>query len=205
VLRPYHVLITSSSGTYQAWQTQIMYHHVTEAKRREGACTEIGGITRLLTMPGGREDDLMGNMPTYVVKELLPGKEDHGFVVMNRPHSVKAFVEDPAALSKFVKEEYIMIAETDHIWMRPVFNLATEAMPYAFHFGYMEPQFQAKLIERFCVGGSKTMDPVGPSPLIVHVEQLKRIVGPWLEMSHRLKVSAGGKGWRGSRCRTDSR
>lgn len=64
VLRPYHVLITSSSGVYQAWQTRIMYYHVVKQKQAEGACSEIGGITRLLTMPGGKADDLMEVIPT---------------------------------------------------------------------------------------------------------------------------------------------
>mmetsp|Transcript_25055 Transcript_25055/g.63575 ORF Transcript_25055/g.63575 Transcript_25055/m.63575 type:complete len:832 (-) Transcript_25055:131-2626(-) len=187
-LRPYHVLITSSSGTYQAWQTRIMYYHITKQKRAEGVCSEIGGITRLLTMPGGRNDSLMGHMPTYVVKELIPGREDLGFVVMNRPHSVKAFMEDKAALAKFVTEEYIMIAETDHVWLRPLHNFATASVPHAFHFGYMEAQFQKPLIERFCPGGGDTMDPVGPSPLTIHVDLLKKLVGPWLAMSYKLKM-----------------
>ncbi|KAG8461243.1 hypothetical protein KFE25_002432 [Diacronema lutheri] len=189
-LRPYHVLITSSSGVYQAWQTRVMYYHVVKQKRAEGTCSEIGGITRLLTMPGGRADDLMMAIPTYVVRELLPGREDHGFVVMNRPHSVKAFVEDRVAFARLVSEEYIMIAETDHVWLRPLRNLATPTEPYAFHFGYMEAHFRAPLVERFCAGASKTMDPVGPSPLVIHIEQLRALVGPWLAMSHRLKMDA---------------
>lgn len=126
----------------------------------------------------------------YVVRELQPGREDHGFVVMNRPHSVKAFVEDSAAMARLVAEEYIMIAETDHVWLQPLRNLATPTVPYAFHFGYMEPRFRAPLIERFCKGGAARMDPVGPSPLIIHVRQLRALVGPWLDMSHRLKTDA---------------
>jgi hypothetical protein len=165
-----------------------MYYHVRKQKAAEGACTEIGGITRLLTMPGGRPDAMTARIPTYVVRELLQGSEDHGFVVMNRPHSVQAFVRDPAALA-LVREDYIFIAETDHVWLRPIANVATPSSPLAFHFGYMEAHFRAPLIERFCAGGSRTMDPVGPSPLIIHRELLAKLVGPWLAMSHKLKVT----------------
>ncbi|KAJ1622845.1 hypothetical protein T492DRAFT_845975 [Pavlovales sp. CCMP2436] len=44
------------------------------------------------------------------------------------------------------------------------------------------------LIERFCPGGGDTMDPVGPSPLTIHVDLLKKLVGPWLAMSYKLKM-----------------
>ena len=39
--------------------------------------------------------------------------------------------------SERVKEEYVYIAETDHIMLRPLPNLATPTVPAAFNFGYM--------------------------------------------------------------------
>lgn len=67
------------------------------------------------------------------------------------------------------------IAETDHILLRPLPNLASRTVPAAFNFGYMVAWGQAKVVDKFVPGlGGKT-DPVGPSPVIIHVEQLKQV------------------------------
>lgn len=57
----------------------------------------------------------------------------------------------PAPLSPF---SYLFIAETDHLFLRPMPNLATEHTPAAFHFGYMVADGQASLW-----GGYKYIDP----------------------------------------------
>lgn len=41
---------------------------------------------------------------------------------------------------------YAFVAETDHILLRPLPNLATATVPAAFHFGYMIADGQAKII-----------------------------------------------------------
>eukprot|EP00965_Chrysotila_dentata_P227574 6196097-Pleurochrysis_carterae.AAC.3 len=81
--RPYHVLLTASSGQYQFWQTRIFHHHYLRMRAMD-RCGEVGGFTRLLTLPEGRaEDSLSDEMRTIVVAELKKG-EDLGFVVLNR-------------------------------------------------------------------------------------------------------------------------
>ena len=63
-----------------------------------------------------------------------------------------------------VREDYVYIAETDHVMLRPMPNLATPTTPAAFEFGYMVAWGQAKIVDKFVPGlGGKT-DPVGPSP-----------------------------------------
>ena len=47
--------------------------------------------------------------------------------------------------------------------------------PAGFNFGYMVAWGQAKVVDKFVPGlGGKT-DPVGPSPVMIHVEQLKQV------------------------------
>ena len=58
--------------------------------------------------------------------------------------------------------------------LRPLPNLATRQVPAGFDFGYMVAWGQAAIVDKFVPGlGGKT-DPVGPSPVIMHVEQLKQ-------------------------------
>jgi hypothetical protein len=48
---------------------------------------------------------------------------------------------------------------------------------------------QAKIVNKFVPGlGGKT-DPIGPSPLIIHVEQLKAVVKPWREFTKQVGAS----------------
>ena len=55
------------------------------------------------------------------------------FGVLNRPHSVVEFFKDPE-LRKRITEEWVMIAETDHVLTKPMPNLATETAAAAHSF-----------------------------------------------------------------------
>jgi hypothetical protein len=43
--RPYHVLLTAQSTTYQDWQARIMYHHF-KKQQKLNPCTEMVNFTR---------------------------------------------------------------------------------------------------------------------------------------------------------------
>eukprot|EP00315_Gephyrocapsa_oceanica_P048465 CAMPEP_0185536676 /NCGR_PEP_ID=MMETSP1366-20130426/110064_1 /TAXON_ID=38817 /ORGANISM="Gephyrocapsa oceanica, Strain RCC1303" /LENGTH=851 /DNA_ID=CAMNT_0028148397 /DNA_START=62 /DNA_END=2617 /DNA_ORIENTATION=- len=176
--RPYHTLLTASSGPYQLWQSRVMRHHW-QLQRARDPCGEMGGFTRLLTGVKDRPDAFSNEMPTVVVNERRGG-----YPVINRPSSIVQFVEG-GHLDK-IAEEYIFIAETDHVMLRPMPNLASETVPAAFHFGYMLASGQAGVVDRISPGlGGKT-DPVGPSPLLIHKEQLRRIARPWLQFTEKI-------------------
>jgi len=87
-------------------------------------------------------------------------------------------------------EAYVYIAETDHVLMRPLPNLATEEKAAAFSFGYMHcgPGHQS-IIDKFVPGTSyRDVQPVGPSPLIIHRPALARLASKWLNVSLALKL-----------------
>ena len=185
--RPYHTVLTSSSGGYQTWQCRIMYHHWKLQKSRD-PCGEMGGFTRLLTNHQGVDDERShsSEIPTVVVKELS-GMEARGYVVANRPWSMVQFVKHPE-FHKRIVEDYVYIAETDHIMLRPLPNLATATVPAAFNFGYMVAWGQANIVNKFVPGlGGKT-DPVGPSPVIIHKSQLLQIAKPWYDFTVKIEA-----------------
>ena len=57
-----------------------------------------------------------------------------GFPVMNRPHAVTQLL---AKLPPQITEEYVLIAETDHVFLSAPPNRATPQSPACFPFGYM--------------------------------------------------------------------
>ena len=147
--RPYHTILTSSSGGYQTWQCRVMYHHW-QLQKKADPCGEMGGFTRLLTTRSGQnEGACKATIPTLHVKELSGGMGIGGYVVVNRPWSMLQFVQHPD-FRKVVREEYVYIAETDHVMLRPLPNLATPTTPAAFNFGYMVAWGRRRLSTSSC-------------------------------------------------------
>ena len=130
-------------------------------------------------------------MPSVFVRQYTTSEiARYGhFGVLNRPFSVVQFIERGGFAR--IAEAYVYIAETDHVLMRPLPNLATANTAAAFAFGYMysTPNHQA-LIDRFAPGTSyRSVQPVGPSPLLIHKDTLAgALAQKWLNLSLALKV-----------------
>ena len=195
--RPYHVILTAQDSLYQAWQTRIMYYHFQKQKKLD-QCGEMGGFTRMLNSKSGKGDGLMSEMPTVIVEQLAEGDGcrssgdntcDFGFPVMNRPHGVQQLLNkiDAGEVPQLV-EDYVLIAETDHVMLRPIPNRATPEMPACFPFGYMNPTAPElrPIVERWAKDPSK-VDPCGPSPVLIHLPMLRRLTPDWLRISFELK------------------
>ena len=53
--RPYHVVMTAATGTYQEWQSRIAYYHYLKQKWLH-PCSDLGGFTRLFNTPNAQPD-----------------------------------------------------------------------------------------------------------------------------------------------------
>lgn len=65
---------------------------------------------------------------------------------------------------------YILMAEPDHIFVRPLPNLAHERFPAAFPFFYIKPEQNEKILRKFYPeehGPVTNIDPIGNSPVII--------------------------------------
>ncbi|KAI0526784.1 hypothetical protein KFK09_002375 [Dendrobium nobile] len=71
--RPFHVALTATDSPYSKWQCRIMYYWYKKMKDSEGS--EMGGFTRVLH--SGSPDDLMKEIPTFVVDPLPSGVDQH--------------------------------------------------------------------------------------------------------------------------------
>lgn len=135
--RPYHVVLTATAQVYQQWQCRVMYHQWKRIRDADpaGACTEMTGFTRLVASAGARPDGLEAEIPSVFTPEW-DGRDlgrFHGYRVINRPRSVVLFLK--TAEYRALKEEYIFIAETDHILLQPIPNRASKGSPMAHVFG----------------------------------------------------------------------
>jgi len=199
---PFHALLTAQSSYYQQWQARIMYHHWLKQRALQGRCGDMGGFTRLCATKGGKPDGLEGEIPSLFVPQLpdeVIAAHFH-FGVLNRPHSVKLLLESPEMLRQ-ITSRFVLILETDHVLMRPIPNLATPSTPAAFVFGYMHGHAsQDAIVRRYWPEGSGAqLDPVGPSPLLIHLDQLRALTPRWLNFSFGLRSNSDAErvmqGW----------
>jgi len=188
--RPYHTLLTSQATTYQAWQSRIMYYHFIKQRKLAGPCGEMGGFTRLVASEDGKPDGLEAEMPSFFVRQYTTAEiARYGhFGVLNRPFSVVQFADRGGF--EALQEQFVYIAETDHVLMRPLPNLATPDKAAAFSFGYMHcGSSHQPLLDKFAPGVKYSeVQPVGPSPLVVSKPVLRRLAPLWLNLSLALKL-----------------
>ena len=188
--RPFHTLLTTQATIYQQWQSRIMYYHWRKQAAASGPCTEMTNFTRLVASEGGAPDGLEGEIPSIFVRQYTTAEiARYGhFGVLNRPFSVQQFI-DNGGLERVV-EQYIYIAETDHVLMKPLPNMASPTKAAAFGFGYMHSSSSVqKFIDRVAPGASwSDVQPVGPSPLIILSSDLRRLTPAWLNISLELKL-----------------
>ncbi|XP_021772172.1 hydroxyproline O-arabinosyltransferase 3-like [Chenopodium quinoa] len=176
----FHVAVTATDTPYSKWQCRIMYYWYKRVKDLPGS--DMGGFTRVLH--SGRPDNLMGKIPSFVV-DPLPHGLDQGYVVLNRPWAFVQWLEKAT-----IEEEYVLMAEPDHIFLRPLPNLAHGKFPAAYPFFYIRPAENEKLIRKFYPKGSiSNVDPIGNSPVIITKSLLKEIAPTWLNVSLQIKYN----------------
>ncbi len=120
--------------------------------------------------------------------------------MLNRPFSVREFFQ--ANRHEDLEEEFIFMAETDHLMMRPLPNLATVKRPVAYPFAYMHDgnkrmhESLLPMVQSVCphIKSMKQVQPIGPSPTIIHKRMLAKIIPEWWRISIELKTHEANYG-----------
>jgi len=149
-------------------------------------------FTRLVATKDGKPDGLENEIPSIftTARDERELAEKYGsFGVLNRPTSVVELVRNRDLWEGHFKEDYIFVAETDHVFFKDIPNMATETMPAGYKFGYMRqnPSFNPIIQRHWPEGSWDRVDQTGPSPLIIHKRQLEKVAEPWLKFSLALK------------------
>ena len=190
--RKFHVLMTSNASPYVQWQSRVSYYHY---KKLRDAHPEsgMGGFTRVLH--SGQPDHLMDEIPTVVVDKL---RNDHGFVVLSRPYALQQWFEK---FADTIPEDYVLMSEPDHLFLRPMPNLMVGEEAAAFPFFYIDPPKYPELIRKY-IRADMTMEeiaqvaPIGNSPVMLSKADLGRIAKPWAEVVVQMKTDPeADKAW----------
>ncbi|KAG2501810.1 hypothetical protein HYH03_000310 [Edaphochlamys debaryana] len=182
--RVFHT-VTSAQGAAVHWQVRIHYYWWKKRKaecEKQGGC-EMGGFTRLLH--SGNSDDLMDELPTVVVDPLPQSMVEHSwYVVLNRPY---AFVQWTQKVK--IPEQYVLMSEPDHIFLRPMPNFMKGNNPAAFPFFYIEPSkaenihITKKFTGPITQKQLEEIAPVGNSPTFMTFDDMKRVMPTWMNVS----------------------
>ncbi|KQK19320.1 hydroxyproline O-arabinosyltransferase 1 [Brachypodium distachyon] len=178
----FHTAVTASGSVYNTWQCRVMYHWFKEARRRQGRGGEMGGFTRILH--SGKPDEFIDEIPTFVA-DPLPEGTDQGYIVLNRPWAFVQWLQKAD-----IQEEYILMAEPDHLIVKPIPNLSKDGRAAAFPFFYIEPKKYEKVLRKYFPeneGLITNIDPIGNSPVIIDKESLSRIAPTWMNISIAMK------------------
>ncbi|XP_073271256.1 hydroxyproline O-arabinosyltransferase 3-like [Primulina huaijiensis] len=176
----FHIALTATDSPYTKWQSRVMYYWYKKNKDLPGS--EMGKFTRILH--SGTPDNLMDEIPSFVVDPLPPGL-DRGYIVLNRPWAFVQWLEKAT-----IEEDYVLMAEPDHIFLKPLPNLGGEGFPAAFPFFYIEPVKNTKLIRKYFpeeMGPVENVDPIGNSPVIIKKDLLEKIAPTWMNVSLKMK------------------
>ncbi|EAZ36031.1 hydroxyproline O-arabinosyltransferase 1 [Oryza sativa Japonica Group] len=179
----FHTAVTASGSLYNTWQCRVMYYWFKRAREAGGGGgAEMGGFTRILH--SGKPDAFVDEIPTFVA-DPLPAGTDQGYVVLNRPWAFVQWLQKAD-----IQEEYILMAEPDHLIVKPIPNLSRDGRSAAFPFFYIEPKKYENVLRKFFPeheGPITKIDPIGNSPVIARKESLARIAPTWMNISIAMK------------------
>lgn len=83
--------------------------------------------------------------------------------MLNRPWAFVQWLQEAK-----IKEEYVLMAEPDHVFVKPMPNLAHGSIPAAYNFFYITPVKNEKIIRKYYpMGPITSIDPIGNSPVII--------------------------------------
>ena len=185
----YHVVLSTGGGGRALWQDELCYYWYLQAKR-EHPDSAMGGFTRLLH--ASRDDALSRRIPTLRVDPSALGKEAlKNYPVLARPLAFKMLMELD---DNGIEEDYVMMIENDHFFLKPVPNWATPTRPAAYPFHYMVFDDTLRLLKKFNRSGrpldARKLAPSGSSPTIIHKKQLAEIVQLWPELTVKFSRDA---------------
>lgn len=91
----------------------------------------------------------------------------------------------------YAEEEYVLMSEPDHLYLRPMPLLATPKRAAAFPFFYIDPKDPkfTPIVQRFNEANAplSMFAPIGNSPVMISKTSLKKVVPLWHDLAVKMK------------------
>eukprot|EP00892_Ulva_mutabilis_P001996 jgi/Ulvmu1/11798/UM080_0009.1 len=199
-----HTLCTSNGSPYINFQSRIMYGTYQLTQKMPGGENMVA-FTRILhrTQP----DELMKEIPTHHVQPLHPRCDTWcEFPVADRPNAVKQFLAAAAEDRSLVKAPWILLIETDYVWMSPLQQIPmaeSRDSGLAFPYGYIQPAYPGisdvmRALYPDTMGPLQRIPATGPAPVLMRFSEWLRVTPEWEDLTARIEGDANAKaklGW----------
>eukprot|EP00798_Chlamydomonas_sp_ICE-L_P000569 gene569-1986_t len=119
-----------------------MYHTINTVQIKEGVMEPqmYHTINTVQLLHSGHPDNIMDELPTFVTDPMPESVVAHrDYQVLNRPYALANWIK-----TAVIPEKYILMAEPDHIYIRPLPNFMRDGKPAAYNFG-LRPTSDARL------------------------------------------------------------
>ncbi|EIE24619.1 hypothetical protein COCSUDRAFT_14028 [Coccomyxa subellipsoidea C-169] len=209
-----HTLVTSNGSPYLNFQNRIMYGTYKKAQKMPGGDSLVG-FTRILhrTRPDLLMDEASlsptscSTVPTFRADPLTPSCDTWcEFPVSDRPNAVMQFLKAAKADPTMIKAPWLLMIETDYVWMRPLQappaeDPASRPMAYPFNYivptappleGVMRKMYPAELGPLSGIHGS------GPAPVMMRFDEWMEVAPEWERLTAHIEADMESKeklGW----------
>ena len=133
-------------------------------------------------------------VPSYYARDwAIHPKTGDAYAPYNRPISIKEYLDNVIP-----QEEYMVVIDPDTIIRKPLDNLGVErGKPIAQRYEYLTDKNALAILGKKFIGTDKGLQPIG-MPMIIHRDDLKRLVPVWLELTEQIRNDPDTKelaGW----------
>ena len=144
------------------------------------------GFTRILHRT--KPDELMDEIPTFRADPIQPECDEYCvYPVSDRANAVHQFFDAAEKRPSMIKAPWLYMIESDYIFMKPlelppptVRPTASERRAWGFPFDYITPHmFPNEMKMIWGEGDPNTIPSTGPAPILMRVEDWKRITPEW--------------------------
>mmetsp|Transcript_4256 Transcript_4256/g.12271 ORF Transcript_4256/g.12271 Transcript_4256/m.12271 type:complete len:438 (-) Transcript_4256:1868-3181(-) len=198
-----HTLCTSNGSPYLNFQLRIMYGTYKLVQQMPGG-EKLVAFTRILHRM--KPDVLMDEVPTWRAQPLHPECDTWcEFPVADRPNAVQQWVDAAKKDPSLIKAPWLLMIETDYVWMKPVAAPMAESssLSIAFPFGYIQPTAAShenvmRLMYPPEKGPLTNVQASGPAPVLMRWNELFKICPEWERLTYHIEHDAETKeklGW----------
>lgn len=196
-----HTLTTTNGSPYQNYQMRIAYASYKRMLAMPGGEHHVA-FTRILHRTARDKDVLADEVPTFRAEPLQPECDDWcPYPVSDRANAVAQYwaYADEHNIMKDI--DWVYMIESDYIFVKPLLPPSIKldrSKGYGFYFLYIQPFFHPTEMGKLYDGRPEDVQSTGPAPLMMSVENWKKVTPIWEELTAQIEADEDMKnvlGW----------
>jgi hypothetical protein len=187
-----HTLCTGNGSPYQNYQLRIAYATYKLIQKMPGGERHVA-FTRILHRTKPDHPGIMAEIETFRADPLQPACDDWcEYPVSDRANAVRQFFEAAENDPSMIKGDWILMIESDYVFMKPLQMPDAEAQKqfrgFAYPFDYIKPANFPGPMAKLYDGPVADIPGTGPAPYLMRVEDWKRVTPDWEKLTAKVEA-----------------